>query len=232
MYNQYDVLTFSRAYSVCAASEWLKKDCIGSVTTWEYLAEKFIKKFYQLSDDSEDIEAEEDDDLDDITNIFKIKGNLFDYETPLCKAFNDFNYLLKIDKDLFTFDIQGIRTYEEYELNNLVIRDLEEPWSDNGKLMVRPYANIKTEKAHDPYLEVNNIIGRNYDTSNAQDNKGHEERKDDPTLEPSVYKIKRFEMMKYSFNPDEEYIAIKESEYLNHSKDNLDAYRELLRIID
>ncbi|GJT08868.1 hypothetical protein Tco_0843330 [Tanacetum coccineum] len=39
-------------------------------------------------------------------------------------------------------------------------------------------------------------------------------------------------MMKYSFNADEEYIAIKESEYLNHSKDNLDAYRELLGIIN
>ncbi|GKA06630.1 hypothetical protein Tco_0685854 [Tanacetum coccineum] len=78
------------------------------------------------------IEAEEDDDPDDTTDIFKIEGNLFDYETPLCKAFNDFNYLLKLDTNFFTFDIQGIRTYEEYELNNLVTRDLEELWSDNG----------------------------------------------------------------------------------------------------
>ncbi|GJR20508.1 hypothetical protein Tco_0969035 [Tanacetum coccineum] len=308
-----------------AASEWVKK--IGSVTTWKDLVEKFIQKFYQLSDNNVEIEAEEVEDPDNITDIFKIEENLFDYETPLCKAFNDFNYLLKIDKDLFTFDIQGIRTYEEYELNNPVTRDLEEPWSDNGvpyqlcdhicepyhfknritkwpmcssdidgfcnggeqprmvrvrsvtyfqdhkwydelaggkrkeetlmhkskveeswgnatsgvmkfcawlinsfgnfheldynvlvKLQEcwwkintcevapftrlesygqRPYANIKTEKAHDPYLEVN-IFGRNYDTSNA----------------------------------DEKYIAIKESEYLNHLKDNLDAYRELLHIID
>ncbi|GKF03286.1 hypothetical protein Tco_0030209 [Tanacetum coccineum] len=96
----------------------------------------------------------------------------------------------------------------------------------------RPYANIKTEKAHDPYLEVNNIFGRNYDTSNARDNKGHEECKVDPTHESSLCKIRRFEMMKYSFNADEEYIAIKESKYLNISKDNLDVYRELLRIID
>ncbi|GKB68222.1 hypothetical protein Tco_0929634 [Tanacetum coccineum] len=44
--------------------------------------------------------------------------------------------------------------------------------------------------------------------------------------------IRRFEMMKYSFNDDEEYITIKESEYLNHSKDSLDAYQELLRLID
>nr|GFB74900.1 hypothetical protein [Tanacetum cinerariifolium] len=75
--------------------------------------------------------AAEDDDPDDITDIFKIEGNMFDFETPLCEAFNDFSYLLKIDKDLFTFDIQGTRTYEEYELNNPVTRDLEEPWLDN-----------------------------------------------------------------------------------------------------
>ncbi|GJV60009.1 hypothetical protein Tco_1466109 [Tanacetum coccineum] len=114
------------------AGEWFKKDCIGSISTWEDLVEKFIKKFYQLSDHNEELEAEEDNEPDNITDIFKIEGNLFDYETPLYKAFNDFNYLLKIDKDLFTFDIQGIGTYEEYELNNPVTRDLEEPWLDNG----------------------------------------------------------------------------------------------------
>nr|GEV54059.1 hypothetical protein [Tanacetum cinerariifolium] len=95
-----------------------------------------------------------------------------------------------------------------------------------------PYANIKTNWAHDPYLEINNIFGRNYDIRNTQDNQRDEERKVDPTLKPLVCKIRRFEMMKYSFNIDEEYIAIKESEYLNHSKDSLDAYRELLRIIN
>ncbi|GKG54151.1 hypothetical protein Tco_0557674, partial [Tanacetum coccineum] len=77
-------------------------------------------------------------------------------------------------------------------------------------------------------LEINNMFGRNYDTSdtgNTQDNQGNEERIDDPALEPSVCKIRRFKKMKYSFNADEEYISIKESEYLNHSKDNLNAYR-------
>ncbi|GKE15496.1 hypothetical protein Tco_1423073 [Tanacetum coccineum] len=78
--------------------------------------------------------ADEDDNPDDIAEIFKIKGNLFDFETPLCKTFDKFNYLLKIDTDLFTFDIQEIRTYEEhkYEFNNNMTRDLEEPWLDNG----------------------------------------------------------------------------------------------------
>ncbi|GKC20205.1 hypothetical protein Tco_1022355, partial [Tanacetum coccineum] len=117
---------------ICTASEWFKKDCIGLITTWESLVEKFIQKFYQLSDDNKEMEVDEDDDPDDIAEIFKIDCNLFDYETPLCKAFNDFNYLLKIDTDLFTFDIQGIRTYKEYELNNTMMRDIEEPWLDNG----------------------------------------------------------------------------------------------------
>ncbi|GJS85485.1 hypothetical protein Tco_0752026 [Tanacetum coccineum] len=104
--NNVSVLPNNTAYSVKsirrAAGEWFKKDCIGPVTTWEDFEEKFIN------------------------------GNLFDYETPLYKAFNDFNYLLKIDTNLFNFDIQGIKTYEEYELNNTVTRDLEEPWLDNG----------------------------------------------------------------------------------------------------
>nr|GEV21032.1 hypothetical protein [Tanacetum cinerariifolium] len=88
-----------------AASEWFKKDCIGSVTTWEDLVEKFIQNFYQLSDNNEEMEVDEDDDPDDVVEIFKIEGNLFDFKTPLCKAFNEFNYLLKINTNLFTFDL-------------------------------------------------------------------------------------------------------------------------------
>nr|GFA27770.1 hypothetical protein [Tanacetum cinerariifolium] len=92
---------------------------------------------------------------------------------------------------------------------------------------------VKLHRGTGTYVEyeLNNPVTRDLEEL-WLDNMGHEERRDDPTLEPSVCKIRRFEMMKYSFNADEEYIAIKESEYLNNSKDNLDAYRELLRIID
>ncbi|GJR11239.1 hypothetical protein Tco_0793891 [Tanacetum coccineum] len=61
------------------------------------------------------------------------------------------------------------------------------------------------------------------------ENQGH---KDDPYPEPSNCKVRIFEMMKYSFNDDEDYITIKKSEYLNQLKDILDAYQELLRLID
>ncbi|GJT23460.1 hypothetical protein Tco_0893397 [Tanacetum coccineum] len=78
------------------------------------IRQKFNKKFNQLSDNNEEMESDEDDDPDDIDEIFMIDGNLFNYETPLCKAFKDFNYLLQIDTESIAFDIQVINTYEEY----------------------------------------------------------------------------------------------------------------------
>ncbi|GKC88981.1 hypothetical protein Tco_1149630 [Tanacetum coccineum] len=256
-------------------------------------------------------QTEEDDnpnETDNVPEIFKIEGSLFDFETPLCEAFHKFNCLLKIDTDLFTYDIQNFKTYDEYkrELNNDKAKGTEEPWSENrvpyqlcdhicepyrfknggtkcptctsdidgfcnggevpgmvrvgsmtyfqdqkwygeladGKLKDetltlkakiegswrdttpgvikfyrcmenfrrRPYANMKTKWASNPYLDVDRIFGRDYEASNVgytQENKGH---KGDPIPEPSNCKVKRFEMMKYSFDNDEDYITIKESE--------------------
>ncbi|GKF58081.1 hypothetical protein Tco_0171618, partial [Tanacetum coccineum] len=57
-----------------AADEWFKKDCIGSVTTWEDLVEKFIQKFYHLSYNNEEIEADEDNDPIDVAEIFRSKA--------------------------------------------------------------------------------------------------------------------------------------------------------------
>ncbi|GJR57941.1 hypothetical protein Tco_1500103 [Tanacetum coccineum] len=238
-------------------------------------------------------ETEEDDNLNETENvpeIFKIEGNLFDFETPFCEAFNEFNYLQKIDTDMFTYingktnwpicdsDIDGfynggklpgmakvkgswgdaapgvmkfciwLKNYFENlrELDYDVLVKLQECWWKVNAYEIAPftrmenfgrgpYANMKTKKTRDPYLDVNRIFGRNYEASNiddTQENQRHKEHKDNLTPESSNYKIRRFKMMKYSFNDDEEYITIKESEYLNHSKDSLDAYRELLRLID
>ncbi|GJY38782.1 hypothetical protein Tco_0425146 [Tanacetum coccineum] len=271
---------------VGAASESFKKDYIGSVTTWENLVEKFIQKFYQLSDNKEEMETDEDDDPNDIADIFKIKGNLFDFETPLCKE---------------------IKTYEEYELNNNMIGDFEEPWSDNGvpyqpcdhicehivlrmeslnslrvvqifmgsvtgknypgcsfenfheldyDVLVKleecwwkvnahenapfarwenhgqvPYVNVKTEKDYEPYLDINRIFGRNYGSNNADNTQENKKEHNDP----SICNIRRFEIIKYSFDADDEYVAIKEHEHFDHSKTNVDAcqaYRELFNIVN
>ncbi|GJS24799.1 hypothetical protein Tco_0453431 [Tanacetum coccineum] len=226
-------------------------------------------------------------DVNETAEIFKIEDNLLDYETPLCKAFNEFNYLLKIDTDLFTFEIQEIKTYEEYELDNNMTGELEEPWSENripyqlcdhicepyrfkngmtkwptcssnidgffnggdllgmvlvgfmtyflGSQMVNdhekapfvrwenygqgPYANTKTKKDYDPYLD------NNRDTQDTK--KGRHDL--------STFTIRRFEMVKYSFRDDEEYVAIKENEYddlTNTSKEAIHAYQEIFRMMD
>ncbi|GJZ13293.1 ribonuclease H-like domain-containing protein [Tanacetum coccineum] len=107
-----------------------------------------------------------------------------------------------------------------------------------------PYANTKTEKTYDPYLDINRIFGRNYGANNAGDTQDRQEHKKEhegnkhtvsskPTHDPSIYQVKRFEMIKYSFDADDEYVAIKEHEYFDHSRANIDscqAYRELFCI--
>ncbi|GJZ44867.1 hypothetical protein Tco_0592463, partial [Tanacetum coccineum] len=257
---------------------------------WENLVEKFVQKFYHLFDHIEEEEDDEECDphtFDDVPEIFKIEDDLFLFNTPLCIAFEEFNYLLKIDPELFTYDIQGFKTYDEYEqeLNNDKRKNLEEPWSENGipyrlcdhickpyhfknkktkwptsssdidglcnggelLKMVRvgtmtyfqdhkwydeltdgklneetlalkakvegtwgdatpgkmnahevapftrtvdfgrgPYANVKTERTHDSYLDTNRIFSITNGASNVddtQEDQGHEEVKDDPTPE-------------------------------------------------
>ncbi|GJY02524.1 hypothetical protein Tco_0360676 [Tanacetum coccineum] len=110
---------------------------MGSITTWDSMIKKFISKLYHLSDynDDEDIEDEEDpNETNNAPEIFMIEGNLFDFETPLCEAFNEFNCLMKIDIDIFTYDIQDLKTYNEYEqeLNNDEAKGSDEPWSEKG----------------------------------------------------------------------------------------------------
>ncbi|GKB14938.1 hypothetical protein Tco_0848861 [Tanacetum coccineum] len=77
-----------------------------------------------------DLKDEYNDDKHEITEIFRIETNFFEYETSLCIKFNKFNDLLIIDTELFTHDIQRTETYEDYknELNN----ELDVPWSKNG----------------------------------------------------------------------------------------------------
>ncbi|GKE50750.1 hypothetical protein Tco_1485906 [Tanacetum coccineum] len=236
-----------------------------------------------------------------IAEVFKIETNLFDYETLLCAKFNEFNYLLKVDPELFTHDIQRTETYEN-KLNN----EIDEPWSEDGvpyemygfckrgKLpgMVRvsymtyfqdyewydelvdrnlkeealkqkaiyekswgdasqsviifyawdhirgPYANFIT--TYDPYLDINSIFGMN-DNASSMSNVMEEQRNkrcnlfDNTARDAPVCEIKRFEMIKYSFGQDEEYVAIKECEYDELTRTNEDAcrtYQNIFKKID
>ncbi|GJS83022.1 hypothetical protein Tco_0749563 [Tanacetum coccineum] len=83
-------------------------------------------------------DEESSDDEDEIAEVFRMNTNIFNYETPLCSAFNEFNYLLKVDPDLLTKDIIGFKTYEDYKDDWIYkwTKDVpwvyEKPWLDNG----------------------------------------------------------------------------------------------------
>ncbi|GKE38352.1 hypothetical protein Tco_1461757 [Tanacetum coccineum] len=97
-----------------------------------------------------------------------------------------------------------------------------------------PYANAKTKRAYDLYLDIKRIFGRNYGTINAGNTKDNQEYKKEHH-DPSVCNVRRFEMMKYSFDVDDKCVAIKEQEHSDHSRTNVDAfqaYRELFCIMD
>ncbi|GJU83093.1 hypothetical protein Tco_1285458 [Tanacetum coccineum] len=89
-------------------------------------------------DEVELTDEESSDDEDDIAEVFRIDTNIFDYETPLCSTFKEFNYLLEVDPDLLTKDIIGFKTYEDYkddwiyEWNKDVPWVDEKPWTDAG----------------------------------------------------------------------------------------------------
>nr|GEV50622.1 retrotransposon Gag domain, retroviral aspartyl protease [Tanacetum cinerariifolium] len=88
------------------------------------------------NDETFDLEETDHDDEQEIGEIFRIETNLFDYETPMCEKFKEFNYLLKIDTDVLTKDIDGFKTYDKckdgwiYEWNENVSWVYEKPWTD------------------------------------------------------------------------------------------------------
>ncbi|GJR29602.1 hypothetical protein Tco_1105834 [Tanacetum coccineum] len=120
------------------ASEWLINEPQSSIATWVDLTDKFFGKCYPPSRTGKIMGTKAKWDSTNVVFENWIKSDIFNFETPLCTTFNEFNYLLKIDTDLFTHDIQEAKTYEEYKnewlykLNNDVPWDPEEPWSENG----------------------------------------------------------------------------------------------------
>ncbi|GJT94542.1 hypothetical protein Tco_1090060 [Tanacetum coccineum] len=82
--------------------------------------------------------------------------------------------------------------------------------------------------------EILRMVEKNYganNVGNTQDNQEHKKEHHDL----STCHVRRFEMIKYSFDAYDEYVAIKEHECSDHSKANIDtchAYRELFRIMD
>ncbi|GJY66943.1 hypothetical protein Tco_0469181, partial [Tanacetum coccineum] len=82
-----------------------------SITSWKLGSDEIEP----TNEETFDLEETNHCDEEEISEIFRIETNLFDYETPLCEKFKEFDYLLKINHDLLTKDINGFKTYEEYK---------------------------------------------------------------------------------------------------------------------
>ncbi|GJZ99770.1 hypothetical protein Tco_0672321 [Tanacetum coccineum] len=160
-------------------------------------------------------DEESSDNDDEIAEVFRINTNIFDYETPLCSAFNEFNYLLKFmgrwrrNMDDADFGPKSHTVKHPCKPFNYKTRCLEWPtcsWKDDG------YCNGGN-------LPEAYIIGKPTPLSGLR----------------VVCNIKRYMMIKYSFNDDEEYVVVKEDEYDDLTvtrKEACQAYQEIFRIMD
>ncbi|GJW73222.1 hypothetical protein Tco_0132592 [Tanacetum coccineum] len=93
--------------------------------------------YWIRGDDEGELTNEEFSDYEDeVTEDFRIDTNIFDFETPICKAFKEFNYLLQINPDLLTKDIEGFTTYEDYKDDWIYKWNKEVPWVDE-----KPWTN-------------------------------------------------------------------------------------------
>ncbi|GJV36637.1 hypothetical protein Tco_1409114 [Tanacetum coccineum] len=293
--------------------EWLGSKNF-NYKTMDHYTMKALWIYWIRGDDEVELTDEESSDNDDkIAEVFRIETNIFDYETPLCSAFNEFNYNLKIDPDLLTKDIMGFKTYEDYkddwiyQWNKDVPWVDEKPWTDAGvwtkptpvKHTCKPF-NYKTGCSvwptyswkDDGYYNGGNLPGayiignqlhyQDYEWYEALEDcklkdealrnkaimKGsikedddelcyeqkkqwytytnyddayeinHEHNKSEELCEiqeQPVCNIKRYMMIKYSFNDDEEYVAVKEDEYDDFTvtrKYACRAYQEIFQIMD
>ncbi|GKC69225.1 hypothetical protein Tco_1115108, partial [Tanacetum coccineum] len=58
------------------------------------------------------------DNMEESVDIMGIDTDLFCYESPLCLQFKEFNYLLQIDEDLFTYEIVSMESCYKVQISN------------------------------------------------------------------------------------------------------------------
>ncbi|GJZ67900.1 hypothetical protein Tco_0631140 [Tanacetum coccineum] len=84
-----------------------------------YLSNNALWIYWTRGDDEVELTDKEssnfDDDDDEVAEIFRIDTNVFDFKTPTCRTFKEFNYLLQINLDMLNKVIDGFLTYEEYK---------------------------------------------------------------------------------------------------------------------
>ncbi|GJY68634.1 hypothetical protein Tco_0471616 [Tanacetum coccineum] len=172
----------------------------------------------------------------EVAEIFRIETNMFDFETL----------------DLLTKDIMGFKTYEDYKDDWIYEWNENVPWDVlNGQLVVGERMVIVMEEIFPvlTLLETSSITKtlngmRLWKIVNLKKkllrNKAIMEGLIEEDDDESRYERRRrwnviFEMIKYSFGQDKEYVSIKEKEYddlMNTCNDACQAYQEIFRMMD
>ncbi|GJR83165.1 hypothetical protein Tco_0153950 [Tanacetum coccineum] len=250
-----------------AFTEWLGSKFF-NYKTMDHYTMKALWIYWIRGDDEVELTNEEfSDNEDEVAEVFRIDTNIFDFETPMCKAFKEFNYLLQIDPDLLTKDIEGFKTYEDYKDDWIYEWNKDVPWVDekpwtNAGVWTKPTPDyewyealedsefkdealrnkssmevfIKEDDDESRYVQKRRWnIYTNYDDA-YEINHGDNEREELCEVnELSVCNIRRYMMIKYSFNNDEEYVAVKDDEYddLTITREEVcQAYQEIFRIVN
>ncbi|GJZ30236.1 hypothetical protein Tco_0575283 [Tanacetum coccineum] len=237
-----------------------------------------------IGDDEVELTDEESsDNMDEVVEVFRIDTNLFDFETPMCKAFKEFNYIYEWNKDVpwvdekpwthagvwtkptpvkhtwkpfnyktgcsewptcswidygycngvnlpGTYIIRNQLHYQDYECYEALEDSEIKDEALRNKSIMKGFINDDDELRYEQMRRWN--IYTNYDYAYEINHKDNEREE---LYEILVCNIRRYMMIKYSFNNDEEYVAVKKDEYDDLTitrKEACRAYQEIFRKID
>nr|GEV13249.1 hypothetical protein [Tanacetum cinerariifolium] len=133
-----------------------------------------------------------------------------------------------------TLRYQDLKWYDALKDSNLKEEALR------NKAIMEGLINEDVESNNEGWKNLDDFKNTNGDRNEWEYESEHEDDEryelcDKETHELPVCNIRRFEMIKYSFGQDEEYVAVKEYEYedlTSTSEDTCRAYQEIFRIMD
>ncbi|GKB90628.1 hypothetical protein Tco_0962900 [Tanacetum coccineum] len=130
-----------------------------------------------------------------------------------------------IGNQLHYQDYEWYEALEDSELKDLALR--------NKASMEGLINDDDDESCYEQRIRWN--VYTNYDDAYEINHEGNEREELCEVHEPPVCNIRKYMMIKYSFNNDEEYVAVKEDEYDDLTitrKEACQAYQEIFRIMD
>ncbi|GKC79377.1 hypothetical protein Tco_1130151, partial [Tanacetum coccineum] len=203
-----------------AFTEWLGSKKFNYKMMNHYIMKALWIYWIRGDDKVELMDEEFSDNEDEVAEVFRIDTNIFNFETPIWREdgyCNGGNFLraYHIGNSLHYQDLEWYEALEDSELKDEALRNkaiIEGLISDD-------------ESSNDCWKrwKIREITTTIMMKGNMK------------THEVLVCQIKRYKMIKYSSNDEEEYVAVKEDEYddlTNTSKEACRAYQEIFQMMD